>query len=249
MSAPITDLLVFDVESTGIDPLTDRIVTAFIGLFNRETQAFTKTCSLVIDSGTPIPAEATAVHGITDEFVRTHGILPIDALNLLSHVIQFEAIGNRAPLVVYNAPFDLTMLNVELERCGLQPFGFANPNTFTILDPFVIDKGLDKWRKGSRKLVDTARHYGVEVDPDKAHDAAYDCLLTAQIADRLLNGKARHNPVSALMADQVAWKAEQSSSLQAYFRSAKAGATQNLNAIVDGGWPLQSNYNHQGARA
>ena len=63
---------VFDLETTGIDVTTDRIVTAHVGLLDADGAAV-RAQSWLADPGVPIPDGATAVHGITTAHAQEHG--------------------------------------------------------------------------------------------------------------------------------------------------------------------------------
>ena len=60
--------IAFDLETTGTKPQADRIVEIGAVLFDGDQAA--GTYGTLIDPGVPIPADASAVNGITDEMVR-----------------------------------------------------------------------------------------------------------------------------------------------------------------------------------
>ena len=62
------------------------------------------------------------------------------------------------PVVVYNAPYDLSLLDRECRRNGLEPIDAPGP----VIDPLVIDKAVDSYRKGKRTLEVAAAHYRVD---------------------------------------------------------------------------------------
>src|SRR5262245_34987734 len=73
MSPPFTHLhlsrplVVFDLETTGLDPCTDRVVE--VALLKVSPSARPLRDCLALNPGRPIPPEATAVHGLTDAHV------------------------------------------------------------------------------------------------------------------------------------------------------------------------------------
>ncbi len=83
-----------------------------------------------------------------------------------------------------------------------------------VIDPLVLDKALDRYRRGSRKLADVCAHYGITLD--NAHDASADTLAAIALARAL----ARAYPQIARMTPQelhefqVKAKAEQAASLR-----------------------------------
>ncbi len=51
-----------------------------------------------------------------------------------------------------------------------------------VVDTLVLDKWADKWRRGSRKLVDVCAHYGIVLTEADAHGAAADALAAGRLA-------------------------------------------------------------------
>lgn len=218
-------LIVFDTETTGVDAEGDRIVTAFVGRMNRAGE-WEDSKRWLLNPGVDIPTEASDIHGVTTEYAQEHGTSPALAIPEIAHTLS-EWIDEDHPLVAYNAPFDLTILDREMRRytgTGLLPAVYA-----TVVDPLVIDKAIDRYRRGSRKLVDVAAEYGVPVE-ENAHDAEADCLMAGRLAWKIL-ADTRLAP-RQLHENSVGWKKEQAESLQAYFRK------KDPEAVVNGDWPL-----------
>lgn len=172
----------FDTETTGVDPRTDRIVTA--ALVMRDTRE-TRQRTWLVDPGVEIPQAASDVHGITTDHARAEGVQPRQALEELATELT-SAVRAGVPVVAYNACFDVPLLEHELARWGLPTLtdrlgGPPGP----VLDPLVIDRALDRERPGKRKLVDLCRHYRV---PTRAalHTAEVDVLATLDLLDCLL---------------------------------------------------------------
>lgn len=232
-------LIPFDTETTGVDTQNDRLVTAFLGLMNEEGE-FEQQVHYLVDPGVEIPKGASDVHGISTETARERGQKDVGAVigEILS-ILHSECIVNGHPLVAYNAPFDLSLLVAEARRHIDPNIDLSFLREIKVLDPLVLDKGFDKYRKGSRKLVDAAKHYGVPVEAN-AHDAAADCLMAGRIALKILGSLATRSTLDELHRKQHHWKKEQAASLQTYFRTKAPAATRNPDAIVDGGWPFQS---------
>ncbi|MFD4740566.1 exonuclease domain-containing protein [Streptomyces virginiae] len=231
--------LAFDTETTGPDPLNDRIVTA--ALIARGGGLPDRARSWLINPGIPIPAEATEVHGITDAQAAT-GAAPADALDdIADHIAKALAYG--MPLVAFNLSFDWTILARDLERHRLPTMAERLPEGTVpgLVDPHVIDKQFDKYVKGTgmRKLKPTAERYGVELTD--WHTAEADALAALLIAEAQFNRfplLAEYTPAS-LFAQQKRWRADQQAGLQQWFRT-KATAEQggDPNKVIDGSWPL-----------
>lgn len=189
MSATWADgpLAAFDLETTGVDVTVDRIVTASVVTISGATP---RVRSWLADPGVEIPAGATAVHGVTTEHARSHGSpAQLVASQVATALVEVWSLG--MPVVIFNAPYDLTLLAYELRR-----YGYATPTAGLVIDPLVLDKKLDRFRKGSRKLVDVAKHYGITLTEDDAHTSAGDCLAAARVAWKL----ARLYPLVGRMA-------------------------------------------------
>lgn len=165
--------LSFDTETTGIDPETDRIVSAHVARIH--PLGVTVALERLVNPGVPIPPEATAVHGITDEIAAT-GFHPTEAIPAIDQAIQ-QGWLEGLPLIVCNAPYDLTLLDREIERCELK-LRTLGP----VLDPLAIDRACDKFRTGRRTLTALAAHY--KVTQGEAHTAAGDALTAARIVWR-----------------------------------------------------------------
>ena len=165
----------FDTETTGISPSTDRIVTAAI--ITRTGDAVSQRTWL-IDPGIPIPERATEVHGITTEHAQTHGVQPPDALEEIADILA-SAMAVGIPVVGFNVQYDLTILDSELARNGLRTLSDRLPAGIgPVIDPLVLDRHLDRYRRGKRKLIDMCATYGVAVAADDLHAADYDVLAT-----------------------------------------------------------------------
>ncbi len=198
---PSGALLGFDLETTGVDRFAD--VPVSYALVSVVDGIVLRSWSGLIDPGRAIPAEATAVHGITTERARADGMpLPL-AVGLLADAIV--AAGRRGvPLVGMRLDYDLTMIETQ----ALRLFGLAMTGRGwhgPVLDAAVLDRRLDPARGGRRTLVDLCAHYGVSMD--RPHDATADAVASVEVIYALA---ARHEglratKVGALHEAQVGW--------------------------------------------
>lgn len=221
-------LLSLDTETTGVDVFEDRIVTCNITYDVPDTQPY--IANWMINPGIEIAEGASAVHGITNEVAQRDGGDPYTVLsNIAEHLRNWDKLGH--PVVIYNAAFDATLLTVEFDR-----YGIRSPTSFSrVIDPLVLDKALDPYRKGSRKLIDTARHYGVELNEEDAHSADFDAMASVKVSRAIGHKYAIDAPVEEVHAMQIKAKAKQAAGLQAYFRK-----KENDNTIViNTQWPVQ----------
>lgn len=216
----------FDLETTGPDPETARIVTACVVQCGNNEPVQSATWLTDVD-GETIPDEAAAIHGITTERARAEGKPLAEAVAEIVAALT-QVIASGVPVVAMNARYDITLLDREARRFGIDPL----PAGFPVVDPFVLDKRFDKYRKGSRKLTALCEHYQVPIGD--AHSADADAIAACRVAWR--QGQ-RYRELSGLSLDnlhtaQVGWAAEQAASLQEYFRK------KDPQAAVEGAWPL-----------
>ncbi len=134
-----------------------------------------------------------------------------------------------------NAPFDLTLLDRELRRHRASSLArWFERTPLLVLDPRVLDKHLDRYRKGRRTLADLCAHYEVELE--EAHDAAADAAaaleVTRAVGRRFASRLERLSP-SELHTLQAVWHAAQARGLQAWFQ--RTGTEE----VVDPAWPLR----------
>ncbi len=174
-------LLGFDTETTGVATDTDRIVTAAI-VMRSGSQTTVRTW--LIDPGVPIPVEASNIHGVTTEHAREFGQQPAVALEEIAQVIAAH-LASGHPLVAFNATFDVSILEAELSRYGLPTVESRIARTFSpVIDPLVLDRALDRYRKGKRKLIDLCQIYGVE-ETGTFHTADADVIATLDLLAKM----------------------------------------------------------------
>ena len=203
---------VFDLETTGIDVTTSRIVSAHVGVIGPDGAVIEQTDWLA-DPGIEIPEQASAVHGITTARARAEGR---PAAEVVAEIIAaLSSLFERGIAVtIYNASYDLSLLAHEARRYGLEPLDQPAP----VIDPLVLDKAVDKYRKGKRTLEAASLHYGVSLID--AHDAGADAVAAGRVAQAL----AKAFPVelalesAELHAKQILWAAEHAASFQEYMR-------------------------------
>ena len=216
---------VFDLETTGIETETSRIVSAYVGVV--DALGAPKGVSWLADPGVEIPAQASAVHGITTERARAEGR---DAAEVVAESVAVlrALLAQGVPIVIYNAAYDLTLLNRECLRYAIEPLDGPLP----IIDPLVIDRAMDRYRKGKRTLEAAAEYYGVELMD--AHDAEADAVAAGRVAQAIARkySDALGADVTLVHTHQVGWAAESATSFQEYMRRTKDPAF-----VADGAWP------------
>lgn len=228
MTELLRDLAVFDLETTGVDVRTARVVTAYVGVLDA-SGAVVSSQSWMADPGIEIPAGAAAVHGITTARARADGR---PAAEVVAEVLaELRSVLERGlPIVVYNAPYDLTLLAHEAARHGLEPIVAPSP----VIDPLVIDKAVDRYRRGKRTLEAACAHYGVLLDG--AHDASIDAIAAGHVARAIVAQHAAALPdtLEGLHAAQIAWHDAQADSFEDYMRTQR-----DQHFTADRGWPVR----------
>lgn len=158
--------VVFDVETTGLDTRSDRVLEIGAVLYEKEFYISTgevKTFQCFIKQTKPIPPKATAINKITDEMVRD-GEEEYKALEMF-----FDFVGSN-DLYAYNAKFDKKFMNAMARRSSYS----HEPVVDRVFD--ILKFIRDEWEiKPNYKLTTVAKHLKIDVgDP---HRAVGDSLL------------------------------------------------------------------------
>lgn len=218
----------FDLETTGLDVQTVRVVTASVGLLARGGQIL-ESHSWLVNPGVPIPATASAVHGITNEIAERDGA---DAKTSVSEIVLAlnEILNSGLPVVAFNAAYDFSIISAEAIRHGV-----SSPLARPVFDPLVIDRNKNKFRKGKRTLVHLAEHYGVPLL--NAHTAEADAVAAAGLAFKQLGlypDLAELSP-NELHDLQVQWADEQAKDFESYMQQ------RSTQFRAERGWPVRNN--------
>ncbi|MEU3447205.1 exonuclease domain-containing protein [Streptomyces thermolilacinus] len=252
-------MVAFDLETTGVDVEADRIVTAAtIGLGGGGQPV---PYEWLADPGIEIPAEASAVHGITTDHARAHGQAAHEVVDQVTEFLATWVRESSAAIVGHNVPYDLTLLDRECRRHQLPTLhDRLDGAPLHVIDTRVLDTHALPYRRrpsekqGARQLITLAQVYDLSWDEEAAHGCSYDALIAARVAYRI--GTLAHMPreqwpakirsarrprfaefggldLAQLHELQVKAAAEQAAGLQQYFRKT------NPDAVVDGSWPLR----------
>ncbi|HSR87668.1 MAG TPA: 3'-5' exonuclease, partial [Pontiella sp.] len=163
--------IAFDLETTGTRPREDMIVEIGAVMFDGAQPI--KEYGTLIDPGRPIPADASAVNGITDDMVQGKPRIS----EILSDFAEF---CGDLPLVAHNAPFDFKFLleDIKLHQSAA-PQGL-------VLDTLPLSRlvfpGLANY-----KLWTLVRHFNFPSGTfhRAEEDSAYCGLLFAKILETL----------------------------------------------------------------
>jgi len=168
--------IVFDTETTGLSfPGGDRLVE--IGCVEMVNRCETgRTFHAYYHPERPMPAEAQAVHGLSDVFLSDKP--------LFAHAVEalIDFIGD-APLIAHNASFDFGFLNGELGRCG-------RPHICTrtrMVDTLQIARSR---HPGAKHTLDAlCSRFGIDRSHRVLHGALLDAQLLAQVYVELMGGR------------------------------------------------------------
>ncbi|NYD76756.1 3'-5' exonuclease [Arthrobacter cupressi] len=214
----------FDLETTGRNSRAARIVTASITVVDGQGNVI-KEREWLADPGVEIPQEASDVHGITTAKARAEGRPAAEVTREVAATLQ-ELFDDAVPVIAFNASYDFTVLAAESAR-----YGVPQLSRFPVLDPYIMNKQVDRYRKGKRTLGALCEEYGVDLE--NAHTSAADALATLRVLDAMAGKFPKlHMPASKLHQLQVDWAAAQAADFQSYLRRSKP------TAVIEGDWPV-----------
>lgn len=174
----MTRSVLFDTETTGLDPRTgDRVIeVAALELFNDLPTG--RHFHRLIHPERDIPAEATRVHGITLDHLQGKPVFKIIAEELM------DFLGADEMLVAHNAPFDFGFLNAEFALVGYPPLAEAR-----MVDTLVMAK--TRFPGMPNSLDALCRRFGIDLSERTSHNALLDCRLLAEVYIELTGGRQR----------------------------------------------------------
>mgnify|MGYP001231099834 CR=1 FL=1 len=165
-------LVFFDLETTGIDVTTERVVE--ISLLKLFPDGTGKITTLLVNPGKEIPAEASKVHGIYDLMVANEPSFK-DIANSLLEIFKDSDISG------YNIlNYDLPLIRAEFKRCGIE---FPPAGTIAI-DPyqiFVKKEPRDPANRADSRNLATAYRFYCGESLKNAHSAEADIVATKEV--------------------------------------------------------------------
>ncbi|MQS38967.1 3'-5' exonuclease family protein [Streptomyces katsurahamanus] len=226
-------LAAFDAGTTGADVEADRIVSAAI-VVQDAAGARPRVTRWLVDPGVPVPPGASAAHGLTEDCLQRKGRWPAPVMAEVAQALA-EQCGAGRPLAVMDAPSGLTVLDRELRRHRASSLARYLENApLRVLDPRVLDRHLDRYRKGRRTLADLCDQYGVgAADEQGAAAGALAALEVTRAVGRRFAARLERLSPAELHTLQTEWHAAQARSLQAWFTL--GGTPQTVHPA----WPLR----------
>lgn len=167
--------IVLDTETTGLDPFDGHRIVE-IGALELENHLPTgRTYHQYINPERDMPAEAFAVHGLSEKFLSGQPVFT----KIVEEFLQFVA---TAPLIIHNASFDMKFINAELKWAG-KP---ALPPEQAI-DSLALAR--KKHPMGPNSLDALCKRYNVDNAMRDLHGALLDSELLAQVYLELIGGR------------------------------------------------------------
>ena len=169
---------VFDVETTGMSPVNDRIIQ--IGAVRIDKDGSISRYNSFINPGRPIPPGLVSVHHITDEIVAS-------APKFSQVGREFIEFADKSTLVAHNARFDLGFLQESLSRTGLPLWKGRTLDTLRLIKN--THPGLPSYKLQSLRAI-----FQLETSGDMmAHRADADVEWTLQILEIALNAAIKNS--------------------------------------------------------
>ncbi len=167
--------IIFDTETTGLSfSGGDRLVEiGCIEMINRVETG--RTFHAYINPQRPMPAEAQAVHGLSEAFLADKPLFG----DICDDLIAF--LGD-CPLIAHNANFDMGFLNGELKLCGRPIVPMER-----MIDTLLIARTRHPGAKHSLDAL--CSRYGIDRSHRVLHGALLDAQLLAQVYVELSGGR------------------------------------------------------------
>lgn len=243
----------FDIESTGVDVYTDRIVT--VSLVEVTPGRRPDLDTWIVSPAIPIPDEAAQIHGYTTERAQAEQTHTIGEalLQITDRIATWLTAG--WPLVAFNAAYDLTLLEVENHRHGIPTLANrlgGHTRVAPVIDPMVLANAAEPFRKKAcacgcgavdKTLGGWCTHY--KVVATGAHGSSGDALAACRLWPKVMVENRGENTrggttfkgflLPGLHAAQQGWRKKQTDSLRAYFD--RQGIDHDG---IDGGWPFHT---------
>ncbi|EWY40576.1 DNA polymerase III subunit epsilon [Skermanella stibiiresistens SB22] len=167
--------IILDTETTGFDPLTGHRIVE-IGCVEAINYIPTdKQLHLYINPERDMPAEAQAVHGLSEEFLRDK---PVFA-EVCGEFLDF--IGDSR-LIIHNAEFDMRFINAELKRLGMPTLPMTRA-----LDTVAMARR--KFPGAPASLDALCRRFNIDNSNRTLHGALLDAQLLGEVYLELQGGR------------------------------------------------------------
>lgn len=157
------DFIVLDFETTGLSPIADDIIQigALLYINGKPVKRFEQN----INPNREIPEKISRLTGINQEDVENAPLISDVLPRLLAFIKHY-------PIIAHHAPFDLNVLNINLERHGFSPI------SNTIIDTLQLAKIYAPFNVKNYKLETFKKEMKLNLD---SHRAINDCYITGEL--------------------------------------------------------------------
>ena len=222
------NIIVFDVESTGVDVTEDEIIQIAAIKLNKKGEVVDKF-EKFLKNKKPVK-DSYYVHGFSDEMLQRIGE---DKEKVLKEFVEYS---KDSIIVGHNVQYDINILCSELERSNL-----GKPKFKTFYDTLDIYR---RFYPGNinYKLENLSNVYDTKHKP--SHDAMDDIIATGELLVRAINEKIRETSMErmALMSKHLKAFTAISKKLNELFQIAESKRPYELVACVMNGFNIKSMY-------
>ncbi|MFH5959219.1 3'-5' exonuclease [Clostridium perfringens] len=222
------NIIVFDVESTGVDVTEDEIIQIAAIKLNKNGEVVDKF-EKFLKNKKPVK-DSYYVHGFSDEMLQRIGE---DKEKVLKEFVEYS---KDSIIVGHNVQYDINILCSELERNNL-----GKPKFKTFYDTLDIYR---RFYPGNinYKLENLSKVYDTKHKP--SHDAMDDIIATGELLVRAINEKIRETSMErmALMSKHLKAFTAISKKLNEIFKIAESKRPYELVACVMNGFNIKSMY-------
>ncbi|ATU74229.1 DNA polymerase III subunit epsilon [Komagataeibacter rhaeticus] len=169
--------ILFDTETTGLDPLKGDRVIEIAALELVGDLPTGRNFHVLIDPERDVPEEASRVHGFTRADLEGKPKFAEVASGFL------EFVGDD-PLIAHNARFDFGFLNAELARAGQPVLDMGR-----MVD--TLDMARERFPGMPNSLDALCRRFSIDLSERTTHNALLDCRLLAAVYLELTGGRQR----------------------------------------------------------
>lgn len=222
------NIIVFDVESTGVDVTEDEIIQIAAIKLNKNGEVLDKF-EKFLKNKKPVK-DSYYVHGFSDEMLQRIGE---DKEKVLKEFVEYS---KDSIIVGHNVQYDINILCSELERCNL-----GKPKFKTFYDTLDIYR---RFYPGNinYKLENLSKVYDTKHKP--SHDAMDDIIATGELLVRAINEKIIPTSMErmSLMSKHLKAFTAISKKLNELFKIAESKRPYELVACVMNGFNIKSMY-------
>ncbi len=173
----MTRAVLFDTETTGLDPLTGHRVVEIAAVELIRDLPSGRHFHALVHPQRDIPDDAVRIHGITLD--RLLGKPPF--ADVADSLLEFFGDGT---LIAHNAPFDFAFLDAEFSLTGRPPLDRAR-----MVDTLALAK--TRFPNLPNSLDALCRRFGIDLSERTMHNALLDCRLLAEVFVELTGGRQR----------------------------------------------------------